>query len=370
MSGNKLFAAGILLLGAVVCAQAGSGATAKSGVCLTEPEKVGSANEYLDSGMQNFVELSYGYMAAPGPEAPVKPPKHTPRFRDAYTVPEPVNQTVQPEKEAVASASIADDIIYLPDLSLKSAAPVVPQANKKPVVPEGLLGELNGPIFERFSKTGRIKNHLYGGDFRPRTVQDRGALGAVVPPVESAGREKSIYNFAMIAVDIAAAARDGGLAARVAKISEQSGFIAFEDDFNIQDNGEIALVRGWLLKDKEAGLRSSGLVADVKLGKRVCEFAPGQTSFVMPVVVTILVPSNHKPVEFMNTVIGRLHNNAGFAWKKTITAKALPLPDSAGGTAYLIKVAGRLPIDAFRLAAGYPFVDEITPAPIKHARGL
>lgn len=370
MSGNKLFAAGILLLGAVVCAQAGSGATAKSGVCLTEPEKVGSANEYLDSGVQNFVELSYGYMAAPSAEAPVKrSPKNTPRFRDAYTVPEPVAQSVQPEKSA-ASPTIADDIIYLPDLSLKPAAPVVPQPNKKPVVPEGLLGELNGPVFERFSKTGRIKNHLYGGDFRPRTVQDQGALGAVVPPPDSPSKEKAFYNFAMIAVNIAEAARAGGLAARVAKISEQSGFIAFEDDFNIQDNGEIALVRGWLPKDKEAGLRSSGLVADVKLGKRVCEFAPGQASFVMPVVVTILVPSNHKPVEFMNTAIGRLHDNAGFAWKKTITAKALPLPDSDGGTAYLIKVAGRLPIDAFRLAAGYPFVDEITPAPIKHARGL
>ncbi|MDD4004689.1 MAG: hypothetical protein PHW69_05730 [Elusimicrobiaceae bacterium] len=236
-----------------------------------------------------------------------------------------------------------------------------------------LLNELNGARLARFSQGARVRRYLYGNDFRVRTVYDTGALGAPVARAQAsdaAGHGTPFYRFATLAVDMTAARENGGLGNYVRKITDASGFLPDERDLDASPDGEIALVRGWLPPKKAAVLRKSGLVRSVRVGKRACDFEPGQTAYTMPVVLTISVPARYRVAEFVETALGRLHRHAGFSWRKTLSADKAAVPDLGGETAYVVRVAGRLPFDAFRRAASYPFVQDIEPASIQQARRL
>lgn len=418
MTVKSIFLAGLLLM---TVNSAGYAAQDRGRIAAAADFAV-LAGEYIAAGVQNRVEKWYGKASSfyrktdKNAVAAAKPPSD---LRDAYApdnysqypssgansggylpeldisgrVPAPVKPAVLDAGYETAVSSNSEDFYNIPRkiknppeqenvmapgyaLAVSSVArPVaVPSALDRVSAPEvnGLVAALNGPRIARFSTAERVNKYLYGGDFRVRTVYNTGALAAPVPGLsDDSGALAALaqYRFATVAVNLAEANRAGGLAVYIRRIVAKTGFLPCDDDLDVKD-GEVALVRGWLPPKTEDGLLKSGLVKSVKVGKRACDFEPGQLHYTMPVIVTITVPARYRLLEFVETVMGRLNANAGFAWRKTLSARPLEVKDSRGEAAYLVKVSGRLPFDTFRRAASYPFVRDIEPASISDARGI
>jgi len=342
-----------------------SGATAVSGVRLSAPSKAGSANAYLDSSVENFVEINYGYLSVPGE---TKTPEKTSAARPKK----------QPEREQYRDSfgpRVGRALPPSPAAAENYEEPQVPMPDLPSVVVPGISSSETRGAYRADSQTLRDinvseANAPAGGVSGPALPAyksaRRGSLSSAVPPLGFKRTDcgSCEYEFAVLAIDPGFKGNAASALEEVRILASRFRFKPYIKDLG--ESGEVILVRGWLPVAEAAKLENTGFVRGLRVGKASSEFSRGSSAFNLPVVVSFKIPAGYEPRGFMTGALRELRARTGFAFNKTLDVRRLPVPDSGNGAAeYFVKVSGRLPLHMLNRAAQYGFVASIDAAPIE-----
>jgi hypothetical protein len=324
---------------------------------IAQDKAVAAANPYADPGVQNFVETAYGYRRQNIPDVITFTTSQYPQppsdLRDSMS-----NSAPSPELEA-----------KLRELAMHSQTEEQPQPAKPRKSArqqeEELLVKLNSPelVAAAPSELNSVpKYQLYDIDYRIRSSAGAGPLTVAVPPLGEASCPMPAPQFAVVFVHSTQAMP---LSKAVASLSASAGFKPYVPDVT-SATGDIA-VRGWADSPGLAAMAKNPLALRIISGLPAQQYLRGITAPPSDVMITLRVPQDTAPYDFLKLALVRLNDGAGFVWQRTVAAKVTQLADGSGIPGYLITVEGQMPADAVQRAAQYPFVTKIDAADLSHA---